>query len=93
MFDFSRCEGTVREAVLALVAVEKVFRLIPDPHAGPERKAVDSKVDAFLKEHFLQYQGYFSHRVEEPAGALVTFTHVREEEQYDDLTILVIQRK
>jgi hypothetical protein len=94
VFDFSRCEGTVREAVLALVAVEKVFRLIPDPHAGPERKVVvDSKVDAFLKEHFLQYQGYFSRRVEEPAGPLVTFTNVREEEQYDDLTILVIQRK
>jgi hypothetical protein len=93
-FDFTGCTGTVREAVLALVAVEKVFRLIPDPRAGAERKVVvDSKVDAFLQEHFLQYQGYFSHRVEEASGAPVTFTNVREDEQYDDLTILVIQRK
>jgi hypothetical protein len=93
-FDFSRCEGTVREAVLALVAVEKVFRLVPDPHAGAERKiVVDYKVDAFLKQHFLQYPRYFSHRVDEPAGASVTFTNIGEDEQYDDLTILVIRRK
>jgi len=93
-FDFSRCEGTVREAVLALVAVEKVFRLIPDPRAGVEQNVVvDSRVDAFLKEHFVQYQQHFSHQVDGPAGAYVTFANLREDEQYDDLTILVIRRK
>jgi HAMP domain-containing protein len=93
-FDFSRCEGTVREAVLALVAVEKVFRTITDPRAGAEQKVVvDTKIDVFLKEHFVQYQSYFSHRVDGPPGASVTFTNLREDEQYDDLTILVIRRK
>ncbi len=93
-FDFSRCEGTVREAVLALVAVEKVFRTIADPRAGAEQKVVvDAKIDAFLKEHFVQYQQYFSHRVDGPPGAAVTFTNLKEDEQYDDLTILVIRRK
>lgn len=93
-FDFSRCQGTVQEAVLALVAVEKVFRLIPDQHEGVEQKVVvDAKINAFLKEHFVQYQQHFSHRVDGPAGAYVTFTHVRDDDQYDDLTILVIRRK
>ena len=65
LFDFTSCAGTDREAVLALVAVEKVYRLIPDPHAREEdRVAVDEKIDAFLQEHFPQYEAYFSHKLD-----------------------------
>jgi hypothetical protein len=95
VFDFSTCEGTVKEVVLALVAVEKVYRLIPDPRAGVEsRVAVDAKVNEFLTQHFVQYNNYFSHRADGvPAVGYVTFTHVKEDGQYDDLTGLVIRRK
>jgi hypothetical protein len=75
--------------------VEKVYRLVADPQAGEESKvAVDEKVNAFLKNHFLQYPRYFSHAIDgRGGGGSVTFSHLREDEQYDDLTILVIRRK
>jgi len=95
VFDFSSCHGTAREAVLALVAVEKVYRMVPDPRLGEESKVtIEAKVADFLKEHFLQYQRYFSRRVEggQSTGD-ATFTHATEDEQYDDLTILVLRRK
>ncbi len=95
VFDFSSCQGTVREAVLALVSVEKVYRMIPDPSRGEESKlTIESKVADFLKDHFLQYERYFSHRVEGgKVTGYATFTRVIEDEQYDDLTILVLRRK
>jgi HAMP domain-containing protein len=95
VFDFSTCQGTARDVVLALVAVEKVFRMVPDPGLREaDRVKMEEKVGDFLKEHFLQYDRYFSHRVKEdkPTG-YVTFTHAREDDQYDDLTILVLRRK
>lgn len=94
-FDFSSCGGTVKDAVLALVSVEKVFRLIPDATLGAGNKiVVDGKVDVFLKAHFAQYASYFAHRVEGPSdAAAVTFSHLKEDEQYDDLTILVLKKK
>ncbi len=64
-FDFSTCTGSVKEAVLALVAVEKVYRMIPDPNAGLQNRVmVDAKVTEFLKQSFVQYARYFSHPVE-----------------------------
>jgi hypothetical protein len=94
-FDFSMCTGSVKEAVLALVAVEKVYRMIPDPNAGLQSRVnVDAKVAEFLNQHFVQYASYFSHPVEgQQIPGYVTFTHAREDEQYDDLTLLVIRRK
>ncbi len=94
-FDFSTCEGRVDEAVLALVSVEKIFRIYPDPAAGPmDRIQVDVKINEFLKEHFLQYSLYFKHPVKsEEEGLYITFTHMKEDSQYDDLTVLGIKRK
>jgi hypothetical protein len=95
VFDFSTCAGTAQDAVLALVAVDRVYRMVPDPRLGEENKiAVESKVVDFLKEHFLQFDRYFSHRLEggKSAGS-ITFTHAMEDDQSDDLTILVIRRK
>jgi HAMP domain-containing protein len=94
-FDFSTCDGTVKEAVLAVVSAEKVFRMVLDPTAGDGNKVeVDAKIDAFLKKHFIQYQRYFAHRLEgQPDDAYVQFSHLVEDEQRDDLTILVVRRK
>ncbi|RKX93517.1 MAG: serine/threonine protein phosphatase [Spirochaetes bacterium] len=94
-FDFSTCEGRVDEAVLAMVSVEKIFRIYPDPAAGPmDRIQVDVKINDFLKEHFLQYSRYFKHPLKSEEGSLyITFTHMKEDSQYDDLTVLGIKRK
>jgi serine phosphatase RsbU (regulator of sigma subunit) len=93
VFDFSSCTGTAKEAVHALLAVEKVYRMVPDPRLGKESTVkMESFLAVFLKEHFLQYARYFPHVAEEAKG-FTTFSHAQEEEQYDDLTILVVKRK
>ena len=94
VFDFSSCKGTVREAVLALVSVEKVYRLCPRALPGHEdRVKVEDKVAGFLKEHFLQYTAYFGHPLDGEQKGVLTFTNVSEEDQYDDLTIMALRRK
>ncbi|MFI5367581.1 MAG: SpoIIE family protein phosphatase, partial [Spirochaetia bacterium] len=94
-FDFSSCSGTVKEAVLAVVSAEKLFRLVLAASAGDgNRVSVDAKIDAFLKKHFLQYERYFSHKLEaQPDDPYAHFSHLLEDEQRDDLTILVVRRK
>ena len=95
VFDFSSCQGSVSEAVLALVAVEKVYRMVPDPGLAPEsRVTMETKVADFLKAHFMQYPRYFAHAIDGAAGkGTVTFTNALEDDQYDDLTIIALRRK
>ncbi|WP_245534729.1 SpoIIE family protein phosphatase [Treponema primitia] len=94
-FDFSSCKGTVEETIMALVSVEKMFRLYKSPQADENsRIPVDKKVDSFLKLHFRQYRNYCSQTRENPGNdAYMYYTHVQEDEQYDDLTIVGIYRK
>jgi serine phosphatase RsbU (regulator of sigma subunit) len=94
-FDFSSCEGKVEEIIMAMVSAEKMFRCYKDSKAGEDsRFLVDKKVDEFLKNHFLQYRQYCSHTREYPENeAYMYYTHIKEDEQYDDLTILGIKRK
>ncbi|MDR1617622.1 MAG: SpoIIE family protein phosphatase [Treponema sp.] len=94
-FDFSNCEGRVEEVIMAMVSVEKMFRCYKDPKADDDaRVLVDKKVDDFLKEHFFQYRAYCSYTRENPGNdAYMYYTHVQEDDQYDDLTILGIKRK
>jgi serine phosphatase RsbU (regulator of sigma subunit) len=94
-FDFTSCRGRVEEAIMALVSVEKIFRCYKNPAAGEDsRVLVDKKLDAFLKAHFLQYRRYCSQTRENPgSSSYMYYTHLNEDEQYDDLTILGIRRK
>lgn len=94
-FDFTDCEGTVVEAIMALVSVEKIFRIYKSPSDGAETHIlVDKKIDEFLKTHFLQYQDYCHNTRECPENNMyMYYTHVNEDAQYDDLTILGIKRK
>ena len=74
VFDFSKCEGTIEESILALVSVEKIFRIYKTPTAkgvvitnekgdvviqGDGIK-VDRKIDLFLKKTFNRYDYYCS---------------------------------
>ncbi|MDR1100243.1 MAG: SpoIIE family protein phosphatase [Treponema sp.] len=94
-FDFSDCDGKVEDLIMALVSVEKMFRCYKNPAANEDsRVLVDKKVDEFLEKHFLQYRNYCSYTREHPANdAYIYYTHVSEDDQYDDLTILGIKRK
>ncbi len=93
-FDYSSCSGTVEEAVLAIVSAERVFRIYPDPAAGPnDLIMVDRNIAEFLKKHFVQYSLYFREPTPHPTLAeYVYFSHVKEDEQYDDLTILGVRK-
>jgi serine phosphatase RsbU (regulator of sigma subunit) len=94
-FNFAACTGSVEEVIMALVSVEKMFRCYKDPHAGEDsRVLVDQKIDAFLKAHFIEYRDYCADTREYPGNdSYMYYTYVKEDEQYDDLTILGIKRK
>ncbi|AEF80705.1 SpoIIE family protein phosphatase [Leadbettera azotonutricia] len=94
-FDFTSCDGKVEEVIMAMVSVEKMFRCYKDPKATADNRVlVDKKIDDFLKEHFLQYRSYCSFTRENPGNdAYMYYTNVKEDDQYDDLTILGIKRK
>jgi len=94
-FDFTDCSASVEEAVMALVSVEKVLRLHPAADAAEkDRVKVDRRVDAFLQKHYGQYARHFTRRLEAREDEeSVTFTHLREDAQYDDLTILAVRKK
>ncbi|MBN2657071.1 MAG: SpoIIE family protein phosphatase [Spirochaetales bacterium] len=94
-FDFTGCDDSIEAGVMGLLAVEKIFRLFPDPNAGPgDRIMIYRKIDDFLKKHFDQYSQYFRHPVEHPdMPEYIYYTHLKENSQYDDLTVLAIRKK
>ncbi len=94
-FDFTKCEGTIEEAILALVSVEKVFRMYRDPKATEfNRVQVDRKVDLFLNKYFMQYGTYCGRRKDHSDyPEYMYYTHLKEDDQYDDLTILGVRKK
>lgn len=100
LFDFKNVEPSAASAVLGLMAVEKVFRLLPDPSATErDMVRVDRKIADFLRKHFTLYARYFRYEVPEDQlpetgrAEYVWFSHLREETQRDDLTILGVRRK
>ncbi len=94
-FDFTGCQGTMEESILALVSVEKIFRMYRDSAAGDfDRVQVDRKVDTFLSAHFRQYEAYCSRHKDHPSyPEYMYYTGIREDAQYDDLTILGIRKR
>jgi hypothetical protein len=94
-FDFSECEPTVENAVLAVIAVEKMFRIYQHPNAGRnDIVEVDKRIEKFLKEHFVQYSLYFANPMESGEESnYIKFSHLKEDSQYDDLTIIGIKKE
>lgn len=94
-FDFSKLEGSLEDAVLGLVSVEKVFRMYRDPAAGPsDMITVDKKIDLFLNKYFRQYQTYCANRKPNTEyEEYLYYTNIKEDDQYDDLTILGVKKK
>lgn len=93
-FDFSKCEGTVSESVLALASLEKVFRLYKSPSVlQTDYIKIDKKIDEFLLKYFNMYDYYAANKSEDSAGVnYVDYDQMLEDEQSDDLTLLAIKR-
>ena len=95
-FDFSSFSGSPEELVMGLAAVEKVFRMMPDPRASKEDTIiVDAKIDAILERSFKQYKQFCS--IKQPhldpnRKEYLYYGRMREDEQFDDLTMMIIQR-
>jgi len=94
-FDYSFCTDSVEDAILAVIAAEKLFRLVPNPNASFEDIVkLDKRLEEFLKRHWPNFNRYFKGRFEsneEPAYSF--YRYLIEDEQYDDLTIVGIQKK
>ena len=93
-FDFSASESTVEDVIMAMVSVEKMFRCYKDLGiTRDDRVLVDKIVDHYLKVYFKQYGYYCSSTLENLNNpAYMYYTYLKEDEQYDDLTILGIKR-
>jgi serine phosphatase RsbU (regulator of sigma subunit) len=95
IFDFSDLDTSLENLVIAVMSVEKVYRLVPLPDLTSENQIkIDKKIDDFLKQHFLQYGNYFHHQLPEEEKSLYRrYSHIYEDSQYDDLTILAVEKK
>ena len=58
-FDFTNCNGTLDEAIIALASIERVFRMYktPDVKVSDEIE-IEKLLDSFLKDHFALYTTY-----------------------------------
>lgn len=94
-FDFTKCEGTVSESILALASLEKVFRLYKSPAVQQtDYIKIDKKIDEFLVKYFNMYDYYAAHKTDDASGSnYVDYDQMLEDEQSDDLTLLAIKRK
>ncbi|CAD7842627.1 Serine phosphatase RsbU, regulator of sigma subunit [Olavius algarvensis spirochete endosymbiont] len=88
-FDFSTLRGNGEDTVLAIASVEKVFRIVPDKSGElTTRVRVDRKIATFLRDHFLEYNEFYNHPVEDDGKSpYVYFSHLQEDPQDDDLTL------
>lgn len=93
-FDFSTCEGTVQDVILALTSIEKVFRLYkPENLTENDLVEVDMAVDGFLKDHFNLYDTYAQiSQLKSKNPNYVLYSRLHEDVQEDDLTMLALHR-
>jgi hypothetical protein len=95
VFDFTDVGDSLEELVLAIVSVEKVYRMYRPTDVTPDdRVQVDIKIDEFMRKHFRQYDRFFRYQVEvEDDNQYRYYGRVREDEQYDDLTVLAVRKR
>ena len=92
-FDFSKCDGSIKDAILALASVEKVFRFYKENDVtSSDVVRVDKEIDKFLKRCFNRYDYYCASQQEiSDESSYLYYTNLREDEQLDDLTLLAIK--
>lgn len=105
-FDFTGLEGSIDDAIIALAAVEKVFRMYKSPKASGsvarndkgdvvitgDGIRVDRRIDEFLKATFSRYDYYCGQRIDMEEANYVYYTGLNEDPQADDLTLLALRK-
>lgn len=90
-FEFSKCGGSLEDAVHGLAAVEKVFRQTPVP-GNTDTVEVDKPVLDILQNSFREYDRYFSNPVEEQEGeGIMLFAGLEEDRPRGDITIAAVR--
>lgn len=93
LFNFSDCRGKIDDSIIALAALEKVFRMYKAHQVPPtEYIRVDRRIDEFLQQHFSLYGFYAANREATSEINYIDYNIVQEDEQSDDLTLLAIKR-
>ena len=94
-FNFEKCEGTVKDTILALASLEKVYRLYKsDDVQATDYIKIDKKIDEFLSKYFNMYEYYAANKTEATElSNYIDYDLMLEDEQSDDLTLLAIKRK
>lgn len=92
-FDFTKCEGSIEDSILALASAEKVFRLYINENASENSYVqIDKKIDEFLNKYFNMYDKYSAKKTEVQNNQnYIDYDLVQEDEQSDDLTLLAIK--
>ncbi len=104
-FDLSKCTGSCEDMIMALAAIEKVFRMYkrPDAHGSVSKDdkgniridgdgiRVDRKIDAFLSKTFSLYDFYCRDKMDMNEQNYLYYVNVNEDKQADDLTIYAIK--
>lgn len=94
-FDFKDMEISAESAIMALVSIEKIFRMYRNPSPKPQDKVkVDKKIDEFLRLHFKQYGTFCTQRSPvEGDDNYIWYHGVLEDPQYDDLTLIAVKKE
>ncbi len=95
ILDFSGLPRNPETVALGMVAAATVFRIQPHPHGLGDRPVrVDRNIDNLLRQCFNRYARYFGHPLpdRDRDSQYVWFTHLLEDEQPDDLTVLIVRR-
>ena len=94
-FDFSNSNRSAKDAIMALVSIEKIFRLVPLLDSDETNHVkVDRSIDDFLQLHFKEYGVYcIEKNISETEHTNLWWNKVREEPQSDDLTLFAIRKK
>jgi len=97
LFDFSKKDSDIYDVVMGLISVEKIFRQIEYAKVSEyDIINIDIKIEQYLKEVFNVFDQYFINSEkalsEEDAMIYNRYSYMKEDDQYDDLTILAIKK-
>ena len=100
-FDFRTLTPNALNVALALMSVEKIFRLIALPPRialsdipAPHHVTVEEKLVQFLSTTYRPFAEWFSTPIHKNSSDLYTrYNGLLEDQQYDDITCLIIRRR
>ena len=96
IFDFTTLTGSTEDVIMALVSVEKIFRLYQTT-SKYDYSLVDKKIDKFLQQHFNRYDAICNSKEEltniDLKDEYINYISIKEEDQTDDLTLVAIKKK